>query len=185
MTVSSYDRTYEAAPTTSEDSMFGAPIYARRVKRQDRNNKIFLTAAAVGVLVAAGALFFATSAANDRDAAPEVATAEPLPASRAAPVPAMPVTTPVTPAIQPVLQTAEVQPVAVRPAPAATPRAPVASRARIAAASAPSTSDAGTNVSTREYAPVTPEPAAAPDPAPAPVITAEPPAAEPIPLIAE
>lgn len=187
MTVSSYDSTYDAAPTTSEDSMFGAPVYARRVKRQDRNNKVFLGAAAVGVLAAAGALFFATSAANDRDAAPAVATAQPLPASRVAPVTATPVATPATPAVQPVLQTAAVQP-AIRPAPAATPRATPAPRARIAAtsaASAPSASDAGTNVSTREYAPVTPEPAAAPEPAPAPVITAEPPAAEPIPLIAE
>ena len=184
MTISSYNSTYEAAPTTSEDSMFGAPIYARRVKGQDRNNKIFLGAAAVGVLVAAGALFFATSAANDREDAPAVAAAEPLPASRAAALPA----TPVTPAIQPVLQTAEVRPAAIRPAPAATPRAAPAPRARVASAgavSAPSASDAGTNVSAREYAPVTPEPAAAPDPAPAPVITAEPPAAEPIPLIAE
>ena len=75
MTISSYNSTYEAAPTTSEDSMFGAPIYARRVKGQDRNNKIFLGAAAVGVLVAAGALFFATSAANDREDAPAVAAA--------------------------------------------------------------------------------------------------------------
>jgi hypothetical protein len=183
MTVSSYETTYETAPAASEDSMFGTPIYARRVKRQDRNNKIFLGTAAVGVLAAAGALFFATSAANDRDATQAVAAATPLPASRA--VPATPVTTPVTPAVQPVLRTAEVQP-ALRPA--ATPRTAPAPRTRVAAeVSAPSASDAGTNVSAREYAPVTAEPVAAPEPAPAPAptITAEPPAADPIPLIAE
>lgn len=179
MTVSSYDSTYESTPATSEDSMFGAPIYARRPKRQDRNNKIFMGAAAVGALAALGAIFWATSAANDRTDTPQVAAAQPLPASRAAPLPAQPVSTPVTPAVEPVLQTAT--PVRTTPAPRAAP----APRARIAAATAPSATDASANVSAREYAPVTAAPPAAIEPAPAPMMADEPPASAPVLIIPE
>jgi hypothetical protein len=179
MTVSSYDSTYESAPTTGEDSMFGAPVYARRVKRQDRNNKIFLGAAAVGVLAALGALFWATSAANDRTDTPELATAQPVAAAQPAPVAAQPVTTPVTPAVEPVLQTAT--PVRTTP----TPRAAPAPRARVASAAAPSATDASSNVSAREYAPVTAAPPAAIEPAPAPMMADEPPASAPVLIIPE
>jgi hypothetical protein len=182
MTVSSYDSTYETTPTTSEDSMFGAPIYARRPKRQDRNNKIFLGAAAAGVLIAAGAVFWATSAANDRGDTPEVATAEPVAAAPMRPIEARPVATPVTPAVEPVLRAA---PTPVRTTP--TPRAAPAPRTRVAASapSAPSATDSGSNVSTREYAPVTAAPPAPIEPTPAPVTASEPPASTPVLIIPE
>jgi hypothetical protein len=179
MTISSYESTYEPTPTTSEDSMFGAPIYARRPKRQDRNNKIFMGAAAVGALAALGAIFWAGSAANDRDDTAAVATAQPLPASRAAPLPAQPVSTPVTPAVEPVVRTAT----PVRTASA--PRAAPAPRARIASATAPSATNASTNVSAREYAPVSAAPPAAIEPAPAPMMADEPPASTPVLIIPE
>ena len=177
MAVSSYDSTYETATTPNEDSMFGTPIYARRVKRQDKNNKIFMGAAAVGVLAAAGALLWATSAANDRPDSPQVATAKPVAiAAPVRPVMAQPVITPVTPAVEPVLQAAPVR--------AAAPRAARTSRARVAA-TAPSAAESGANVSTREYAPVTAAPAPAIEPAPAPIMADEPPASTPVLIIPE
>ena len=179
MTVTSYDSTYEATPTASEDSMFGTPIYARRVKSQDKNNKIFMGAATVGVVVAAGALLWATSAAKDRGAAPEIATAEPVAAAGPTPIIAQPVAIPVTPAVEPVLQAA---PTPVRTPPAS--RAAPAPRTRVAA-SAPSATEAGANVSTREYAPVSAAPAPAIEPAPAPIMADEPPASTPVLIVPE
>jgi len=178
MTISSYDSTYESPPTTSEDSMFGTPIYARRVKRHDKNNKIFMGAAAVGVLAAAGALLWATSAANERADAPQVATAQPVAAVPIRPIMARPVTIPVTPGVEPVLEAAPA-PVRTTPAPRAAP-----ARTRIAA-NAPSAADAGANVSTREYAPVSAAPAPAVEPAPSPITADEPPASTPVLIIPE